>query len=270
MKKQFIATILTTLLLGTNTLNANAAIKISSQSKTYCYVSKELNETNDNKDFMFTKRLIFTNDIEQIKKILESMKCFGNKGQEQLPNEIAPNKPENKDNTEDADNNQFDKPNNDLNKDNNYDDITNNDDNSNEKLDSNFLEEVEQLIYQKVNEERKKVNMPQLSYNSTMQDYARIKSKDMGDNNYFSHEDLSGNLITSTMQNDGVFYNAWGENIAYIGGIDDINILAEQFMTNWMNSKGHRENILSTNYNSIGIGVYKVNNKVYATQEFFR
>ena len=92
----------------------------------------------------------------------------------------------------------------------------------------------------------------------------------MGDNNYFSHQDLSGNYITATMQKDGVFYNGWGENIAYIEGIEDINILSEQFMTNWMNSKGHRENILSTNYNSIGIGVYKINNKVYATQEFYR
>ena len=41
-------------------------------------------------------------------------------------------------------------------------------------------------------------------------------------------------------------------------------------MTNWMNSSGHRANILSSNFSSIGVGVYKIGNKVYATQEFYR
>ncbi len=129
---------------------------------------------------------------------------------------------------------------------------------------------VEKAIYNKVNEERAKVGAKALTYNDTMQKYARIKSKDMGDNNYFSHEDLKGNLITTQMKNDGVSYKAWGENIAYIGGNASADYLAEQFMNNWMNSSGHRANILSTNFSSIGIGVYKIGDKVYATQEFYR
>lgn len=139
-----------------------------------------------------------------------------------------------------------------------------------DESEDNFIAQVEQLIYQKVNEERAKVGISQLSYNLTMEKYARIKSKDMGDNNYFSHEDLSGKLITEKMKQDGVSYRAWGENIAYIGGVSDANKLAEQFMTNWMNSSGHRANILSTNFESIGIGVYKSGNRVYATQEFYK
>ena len=129
---------------------------------------------------------------------------------------------------------------------------------------------VEQAIYNKVNEERAKAGVPALTYNNTMQKYARIKSQDMGDKKYFSHEDLNGNLITTQMKKDGVSYNAWGENIAYIGGNVSADALAEQFMTNWMNSSGHRANILSTNFSSIGVGVYKIGNKVYATQEFYR
>ena len=92
----------------------------------------------------------------------------------------------------------------------------------------------------------------------------------MLDNNYFSHTDLNGNNITAKMKADGVTYNAWGENIAYIGGVTDPTALANQFMTNWMNSQGHKENILSTKFSSIGVGVYKIGNKVYATQEFYR
>ena len=136
--------------------------------------------------------------------------------------------------------------------------------------DTNFMAAVEQAIYNKVNEERAKAGVPALTYNNIMQKYARIKSQDMGDNNYFSHEDLNGNLITTQMKNDGVSYKAWGENIAYIGGNVSADALAQQFMTNWMNSAGHRANILSTNFSSIGVGVYKIGNKVYATQEFYR
>ena len=133
-----------------------------------------------------------------------------------------------------------------------------------------FMAEVERAIYNKVNEERAKAGVSSLTYNDVMQKYARIKSKDMGDNNYFSHEDLSGNLITTQMRNDGVSYKAWGENIAYIGGNMSADALAQQFMTNWMNSSGHRANILSDNFSSIGVGIYKIGNKVYATQEFYK
>lgn len=141
---------------------------------------------------------------------------------------------------------------------------------SNQESSDNFMAQVEQIIFQKVNEERAKAGVPQLSYNNTMQKYARIKSKDMGDRGYFDHADPEGKMITEQMKKDGVRYNAWGENIAYIGGNYDDSSLANQFMNTWMNSSGHRANILSTNFNSIGVGVYKIGNKVYATQEFYR
>lgn len=133
-----------------------------------------------------------------------------------------------------------------------------------------FMAQVEQKIFEKVNAERAKAGVSKLSYNKTMEKYARIKSQDMGDRGYFDHKDPQGNLITVKMKNDGVNYKAWGENIAYIGGVSDADALANQFMTNWMNSQGHRENILSKNFSSIGVGVYKMGNKVYATQEFYK
>lgn len=143
---------------------------------------------------------------------------------------------------------------------------------SNESIvsDSNYISEIEQAIFQRVNAERSAAGLPALSYNNTMEHYARIKSKDMGDNGYFSHEDKQGNLITAQMKADGVSYRAWGENIAYIQGINSNSALATKFMDNWMNSSGHRTNILSTNFSSIGIGVYKIGNTYYATQEFYK
>ncbi|MDV4150161.1 CAP domain-containing protein [Clostridium sp. AL.422] len=142
--------------------------------------------------------------------------------------------------------------------------------NPNTVSDNSYIGEIEQAIFQRVNQERAAAGVPALSYNTTMEYYARIKSKDMGDNGYFSHEDLQGNLITVKMQADGVSYRAWAENIAYIQGMDGNSSIATKFMDNWMNSSGHRANILSTNYTSIGVGVYKIGNTYYATQEFYK
>jgi uncharacterized protein YkwD len=133
-----------------------------------------------------------------------------------------------------------------------------------------FIAEIEQAIYTRVNQERAAAGLPALQYNNTMQHYARIKSQDMGDRGYFDHKNPEGQLITTKMQADGVSYRAWGENIAYISGMSGNAQLATKFMDNWMNSSGHRANILSSNFSSIGIGVYKVGNTYYATQEFFR
>ena len=135
---------------------------------------------------------------------------------------------------------------------------------------SAYVAQIEQMIFNKVNEERAKAGVAPLSYNNTMQKYARIKSEDMGVKKYFSHEDPNGQLITAKMKADGVSYNAWGENIAYLSGYSGDANIANQFMTNWMNSSGHRANILSPNFTSMGVGVYKIGNTYYATQEFMK
>lgn len=133
-----------------------------------------------------------------------------------------------------------------------------------------YIAEIEQAIFTRVNEERASAGLPALSYNNTMQHYARLKSKDMGDRSYFDHTNPEGKLITEQMKSDGVSYKAWGENIAYISGVSGNVKLATQFMNNWMNSPGHRANILSSNFSSIGVGVYKIGNTYYATQEFYK
>jgi uncharacterized protein YkwD len=133
-----------------------------------------------------------------------------------------------------------------------------------------FIAEIEQAIFQRVNKERAAAGLPALTYNTTMEHYARFKSQDMGDRKYFDHANPEGKLITEKMKADGVSYRAWGENIAYISGVSGNAQLATKFMDNWMNSPGHRANILSSNFSSIGVGVYKIGNTYYATQEFYK
>lgn len=282
MKKKLIAVMIAASVMGGTSVPAFAKTTDNSNSNCKVQVSKKLCSSG-NKYLGFTIGQVAGSNIKD---------CIQNI----INNNCKPSNPDNnteEDNKENndsviEDNNQNNKPEDNVENDKNDTSNDNNseitppstdNDNSNkedknppavDEEQDNFMAQVEQLIYQKVNEERAKNGVTQLSYNSVMEKYARIKSKDMGENNYFSHEDLNGKLITEKMKQDGVSYKAWGENIAYIGGVSDANKLAEQFMTNWMNSSGHRANILSTNFESIGIGVYKIGNRVYATQEFYK
>lgn len=129
---------------------------------------------------------------------------------------------------------------------------------------------IEQAIFNQVNEERAKLGLSLLTNNSTMQKYAIMKSQDMATNNYFNHANKDGSYMNDIMKRDGVTYKSWGENIAYISDSNkNSHDIANSFMTNWMNSPGHKANILSKDFTGIGVGVYKVGNKYYATQEFF-
>ncbi|WP_051483639.1 CAP domain-containing protein [Clostridium bornimense] len=140
---------------------------------------------------------------------------------------------------------------------------------SQEPISNNFFANIEGIILQRVNEERAKEGLTALTYSSTMRKYARIKSMDMGERGYFEHRDPEGRLMSDIIKKDGIKYKAWGENIAYIGGMTDETAIAERFVNNWMNSSSHRANILCDRFSEIGIGVYKIGNRFYATQEFF-
>lgn len=132
-----------------------------------------------------------------------------------------------------------------------------------------FLAEVEQQIFNDVNKEREKQGLKPYTYSQQLQDYARDKSYDMGQKGYFSHEDKKGKLMSDQIKQDDLTFKSWGENIAYVSGTTDPTKLATEFMKVWMNSEGHRDNILSTNFKEIGIGVYEKDGKVFATQEFW-
>lgn len=286
MKKKIIGAMIAASMIGGTSVPALAKTTVNSNINCKVQVNKKLCSSS-NKYLGFTIGQVGENNIKDcIQNIINNNCKLSNPNDNiEVDNNNSNDYPENnlEDNTVNNENNIVNDDNveNDIVNENNSEIIPpnmeeNNSNNENinspivDESEDNFIAQVEQLIYQKVNEERAKVGISQLSYNSTMEKYARIKSKDMGDNNYFSHEDLSGKLITEKMKQDGVSYKAWGENIAYIGGVSDANKLAEQFMTNWMNSSGHRANILSTKFESIGIGVYKSGNRVYATQEFYK
>lgn len=113
-----------------------------------------------------------------------------------------------------------------------------------EKVDSSEALEVLRLV----NQERKKQGLNELVLNHTLNGVATKKAEDMRDNNYFSHQSARYGSPFEMLQSFGVHYSSAGENIA--AGQKS----AQQVMNDWMNSSGHRANILNKNYTELGVG----------------
>lgn len=99
-----------------------------------------------------------------------------------------------------------------------------------------------------VNEIRAKNGLNALSANWELSRVARYKSQDMVDNRYFSHTSPTYGSPFQMIRNFGISYRTAGENIAY-------GYSTPQAVVNaWMNSSGHRANILNSSYTQIGVG----------------
>ena len=101
-----------------------------------------------------------------------------------------------------------------------------------------------------VNQERQKYGLKPLEVDYQLVKLARMKSQDMVDKNYFSHQSPTYGSPFDMMKNAGVRYRWAGENIAGAGSV-------ERAHTALMNSEGHRANILNANFTHIGIGIVK-------------
>lgn len=116
-----------------------------------------------------------------------------------------------------------------------------------------------------VNQERKKQGIPALTLSSKLTSVANLKSKDMAVNKYFDHNSPTYGSPFQMMQQFGIKYSYAGENIA--AG----QRTAQEVMNSWMNSSGHRANILNKNYTQLGVGFYAGGQyDTYWTQEFIK
>lgn len=127
------------------------------------------------------------------------------------------------------------------------------------------VKSFENEVIRLVNVQRTNNGLAPLTQNWELCRVARYKSQDMLNNNYFSHTSPTYGSPFIMMENFGIHFTAAGENIAMGQRTPD------EVMTAWMNSPGHRANILSPNYNQIGVGLAKnTNGSPYWTQEFIR
>ena len=120
----------------------------------------------------------------------------------------------------------------------------------------------EQEVIRLVNEIRVQSGLKTLTYDWELSRVARIKSQDMKDNRYFAHNSPVYGTPFQMMKNFGISYRSAGENIAKGYAMPQAVVNA------WMNSSGHRANILNANYTHIGVGYVAGGN--YWTQMFIR
>lgn len=120
--------------------------------------------------------------------------------------------------------------------------------------------DFESAVVRLVNEIRAKNGLKTLTQDWELSRVARYKSQDMKDNNYFSHTSPVYGTPFEMMKNFGIKYRSAGENIA------KGQTTPEKVVNAWMNSSGHRANILNSSYTKIGVGYVKNGN--YWTQMF--
>ncbi|AGB41821.1 uncharacterized protein, YkwD family [Halobacteroides halobius DSM 5150] len=113
------------------------------------------------------------------------------------------------------------------------------------------LKAMEKKIVALVNQERQKQGLKPYQHNPKLSKVARTKAQDMVKNNYFSHTSPTYGSPFEMLSQFNVSYRTAGENIA------QGQRTAQQVMNAWMNSPGHRRNILNQRFTQIGVGLAK-------------
>lgn len=119
-----------------------------------------------------------------------------------------------------------------------------------------YAEQVVKLV----NAERAKAGLSALEMKTDITAAANVRAKEI--KQVFSHTRPDGRSFSSALKEQGVSFRGSGENIAWG------QKTPEQVMNGWMNSEGHRANILNKNYKNIGVGYYQENGVNYWVQLF--
>ena len=99
-----------------------------------------------------------------------------------------------------------------------------------------------------VNKERTSRGLVALKGDSALNKVAQLKAEDMAENGYFSHTSPTYGSAFDMLKAHNIKYKTAGENIAYG------QKTAQTVMNGWMNSSGHRANILKSSYTKLGVG----------------
>ncbi len=121
-----------------------------------------------------------------------------------------------------------------------------------------------QQVLALTNQERTAVGLSALAWDDTAAEVAFLHSLDMDVRSFFAHDNPDGETPWDRMRSAGITFSYAGENIAY--GYPN----AAAVMDGWMNSQGHRENILRPQFTRLGVGVHiSPQGTIYWTQDFY-
>lgn len=132
---------------------------------------------------------------------------------------------------------------------NNSNNSSSNNSNSNSNTNTTMIAD-EKEVFDLINKQRTQNGLSELKLDTETLRVARIKAQDMVDNNYFSHNSPTYGTPFQMLNSFKISYKTAGENIAG-------NSSNSAAVTAWMNSSGHKANILNSSFNYTGIGVVK-------------
>jgi Cysteine-rich secretory protein family len=128
---------------------------------------------------------------------------------------------------------------------------------------ANITDNFDQQMLDLVNQERAKSGANPLKLNEKLDKAANEHTLDQANSNKMSHDGSNGSKFGDRLKNDGYLFSFAAENVA-AGQTDPI-----QVMKSWMNSPGHRENILNPKLEEIGVGsATSKDGKLFWTQDF--
>jgi uncharacterized protein YkwD len=153
------------------------------------------------------------------------------------------------------------------------------------------IHELEKNIHALINKERTKHGLSALAWDDTLGRISRKHSQDMAKRNYFSHDSPEGHDFSYRYRQDGyscavrwqsviytgaenIFQNNLYDSITTINGVryydwNSEGKIAETTVEGWMNSSGHRKNILTPHWKKEGIGVaIATGGRIYVTENF--
>ncbi|WP_129113452.1 CAP domain-containing protein [Halegenticoccus tardaugens] len=133
-----------------------------------------------------------------------------------------------------------------------------------------YEREVERAVHRRVNRIRTNRGLDPLAYGERLADVAAYHSEDMADEGYFSHTSPDGETVGDRYEKFGLACRRWGENILYNYAADESPTEAARLSVDqWMQSSGHRRNILADFWTAEGIGAEVASDgRLYLTQNF--
>ncbi len=130
------------------------------------------------------------------------------------------------------------------------------------------IERLESDCFHEVNVQREAHGLKPLRYSEELLEVARYYSRRMAEENFFSHKDPDGRTVRQRVTEAGITWRVLGENLAYSNGY--INPVAVS-VKGWMESPGHRKNILDPTYAETAIGAWiSSNGTIYFTEIFLK
>lgn len=128
---------------------------------------------------------------------------------------------------------------------------------------------LEHQVHEQVNTERRERRLHPLDFNEHLTYIARTKSRDMAVKGYFAHTEPDGGSHTDRLEDYGYEWETAAENLVRLRVTSDasISLIADRMVHSWMTSPSHRREILHSDYNIEGVGVYVTSDyTIYGTQ----